>query len=512
MSKSESNGKMTCTEMIESWCARAERSGYKINAEKLNRMLQGAGLITKVRLGENKELKWVPTRAGEQIGIVLDKKKGKSGKTYYSMYYTPEASEAILTRYLAPDYPQRLPGVTPLFVRDRKASDWLELFHQYLNERAQFLCDRWNAADDAEKLHIVDEYRKSRVQETDEAVDSEIYEDELSESFYVASYSEFNAFEYNTLMQVVLNNMARRRNGEVGNISMASIGCGSEMDLAGALYAACFYASGKTRLEYVPVELARWPHRFSEWLAQHTDEEYVVPSVVGLNGVVPQGIKDGNGACDFFDKDDQASVCKHNVILFPKIMSELSDKVKQDLVAGIRNTSFTANEVFVCVSHLNECCLEERRKSVATGNVVLDAFRDAMEGTHDMVLGDSLKMPSWFNRGEWWRLWCNVNNDVTDYPWFSFGPTVASRDKGFTYLHISKVSREFSWLDKDGDGKCFRDLVDEMKDYVNQGHGNSARKTDELKNPRFNCFALRDDGTNMNAGLAFQIVKFVKRK
>ena len=27
MSKSESNGKMTCTEMIESWCARAERSG-----------------------------------------------------------------------------------------------------------------------------------------------------------------------------------------------------------------------------------------------------------------------------------------------------------------------------------------------------------------------------------------------------------------------------------------------------------------------------------------------------
>ena len=484
---------VSCTAMIAQWGEAANKGGKKLTAVALNKMLQGAGLITKAHVDGSATPKWVPTHEGERIGILLAEQQGDNGNVYHQMVFTPRAVDELLRRHTNGE----LPGTNSFKPRDRAYESWMDLFQEHLDERVAFLWNEWERADDEQKRRLVGLYRKARVQESDATVDSSVYEEEISSSFYTASYGAFNAFEYSVLFRILLENRTRtsdKRYPSHVNANLVSIGSGGEADLMSLLSRMYFKSVSSVRVAYTPVEIAKWPHRFSEWLAQHTDDGYAVPPVVGLqDGIVR---KKNLGVCAYFNKDAAASPCKDDIFLFPKVLSEFEDDLVDEVVEGIRHMTFAKKEVFVCISHLSEACFEEGRASVKRGERIIDAFRQAMADTHDMVLGDELALPTYFANEGRTHIRCS-SSDASRYPWFAFGPAWEHRvDDACEFIRISDVDRDFAFA---GTQRMYQ-LVREMRAFA---------KDDDLKYPRNNCYARGNE--DRNYGLAFQIVKFVKK-
>lgn len=494
--------RLNTREMIEEWVQQGKIQPKELNVLKLYAMLESAGLIAKtLESRANKEI-YAPTYVGNDIGIELDEPNENDEHLSWRAMYTPEARQEILRRYKDGELPYSNPLRPYIPKSDIEPETWVKLFHRYLDELTEYLWDIWDSSDDEGKRQLIETWNKSRVQESDGKVEANIYEDTVSARCYMVRYGELNACEYSVLLNVVMENTRKLKTGAIPVQSMVSIGCGPEMDLFSLLYEGAFHRCSK--ITYTPVDISAWGSRFSKWLAQESGQDYVVPRVIGLPDVVAQ--EAGIGAGDFFKEDAHGVERKQGIFLFPKVLSELDEEVMDSLVKGILNTTFTNDEVFVCVSHLNEYCFEgntELRSSVENGDRVIAAFCDAMADTHNMITGDKLQIPDIYQHNNERHLRCASGSD-SKYPWFSFGPERSARGReGDKPIAIREIDYRLSWFNSNyGNARSIYKLIEQMREFD---------RSVEVTNPRSNCYRSAEDRDFANMGVAFQIVKFVKK-
>lgn len=156
------------------------------------------------------------------------------------------------------------------------------------------------------------------------------YDNALTDQYYLCHYGTAYAFEYALMFELVLRDklLTNERGYSIEPLSILSLGCGSMIDLWSMKYAiAKLAAKGEHRFTldgYTGVDMVDWPVKveYGE-LRQHD-----------INRCFGAGIE-----------------IKENIIVFPKLINELSADEIDDLIERIGCTDFPENEYYICISH-----------------------------------------------------------------------------------------------------------------------------------------------------------------
>lgn len=220
------------------------------------------------------------------------------------------------------------------------------------------------------------EYRKAHAEHRDisvifpdyqspDAIRNIRYDNELTDMYYLCHFGAAYAFEYALMYEIVLRDKAKCFNElslSVEPLSVLSLGCGSMIDLWSMKYVIAKLADRNIydfKLEgYRGVDLVNWPVKMADLDANIGDI----------------GACFGNGI-----------VIWNNVIVFPKVLNELSGEDIDELVEGILQTKFPAREYYICFSHNRSNVADYYYKNEDHGlrisGRIVEAIREAVENT-----------------------------------------------------------------------------------------------------------------------------------
>lgn len=175
------------------------------------------------------------------------------------------------------------------------------------------------------------------------------YDERLSNAVYLVKYGCAYAYEYSVIYRIVLDDFK----GDLFGVT--SLGCGSCIDAWSLAYAK-EKAEKDIPIRYFGADINEWGIRFEPEdeprnqmrLAYEHGKGYVGMRYPG-NGTNPDNI------INIFKKDDwqERWPYKYNMLLFPKILNELSDDCLDELIDCIREKAdrFEFIEHYICISH-----------------------------------------------------------------------------------------------------------------------------------------------------------------
>jgi len=188
------------------------------------------------------------------------------------------------------------------------------------------------------------------------------YHDPYVSAYYTLRYELGYAFEYSQIYQMLLGIM--QQNNETALLDVLSIGSGQGLDYWGLCYALSKQASNWPRIGWHGVDLEKWPdHIIDDGFAQYsdgTDLREVLASMNDLNA---------------------------KVLMFPKVISELSAETIGYIVSWLEHVTYTRDVHYLCFAHTERKSLDP---SDAKHKGPKDCFRYPIDSSLDAVKSAAL--------------------------------------------------------------------------------------------------------------------------
>ncbi|MCI7768139.1 MAG: AAA domain-containing protein [Oscillospiraceae bacterium] len=166
------------------------------------------------------------------------------------------------------------------------------------------------------------------------------YDEELGKQFYLCRYGIAYAFEYALMYELVMRSYMK--NGrEAHDLGVFSFGSGALPDAWAMAYSKARLTAedismGDCRLYYKGIDIASWNDSFiSEEIGAELFKNFKL-----FNDDINE----------FIDRRLKRNVY-HNILMFPKILNELSDDYIEKMTQKLRSCNYSLDEYYVCISH-----------------------------------------------------------------------------------------------------------------------------------------------------------------
>ncbi|MGN1416532.1 MAG: AAA domain-containing protein [Oscillospiraceae bacterium] len=194
---------------------------------------------------------------------------------------------------------------------------------------------------------ISDETKKTLCSMNYQNADDISYDEELGRQFYLCRYGIAYAFEYALMYEIVMRSYIKK-DGGAQSLGAFSFGCGSLPDAWAMAYSmnrltAEDMSFGSCSLYYKGIDSASWTEKF-------IPEEENGSSCVSSSELFSNFRLFDSDIADFMDKRLRKNVY-HNILMFPKILNELSGEYLEKMTDILGSCSFSFDEYYVCVSH-----------------------------------------------------------------------------------------------------------------------------------------------------------------
>lgn len=321
------------------------------------------------------------------------------------------------------------------------------------------------------------------------------YGDPYVSAYYTLRYEAGYAFEYSQVYGLLIDNMLQER--ESTPFGVISIGSGQGLD-----YWALRYALAKRGLDWPSVawrgiDLERWPdHILEDGVAEYLD---------GTD------VRDVLGGMNYLDA---------KVLMFPKVISEMSGEVIDYISSWLERVTFTRDVHYLCFVHTERRSLDPMDPKHRGAK---DCFRNANESFLDPVKSAALinaarngagrqsyvseyvsgTMPTSYYDVAWL-------DNRTGREWRDTYPYLHYRDSDQCKRHVWELDANFTMDER------VRVAVSEIgsaccADFISKDGGSKCDTSRVSCDSSSNCYLTRYPRT-MASNIAYQIVRLAKKR